>query len=161
MADSKLKLGVVGLGRGFTVLLPTLAFHPRLDIKAAADTRAAARDRFKADFGGTAHESIEAMCDSADIDAVYIATPHFCHADHAIAAAKAGKHVLVEKPMALSVEDCTRMIDAAADSGVHLLVGPSHSYDAPMVKARRIIDSGAYGPLHLITGINYTDFIYR
>lgn len=161
MADSKLKLGVVGLGRGFTVLLPTLTFHPRLDIRAAADTRAAARDRFEADFGGTAHETIEAMCANADIDAVYIATPHFCHADHAIAAAQAGKHVLVEKPMALSVDDCTRMIDAAADAGVHLLVGPSHSYDAPIREARRIIDSGDYGKLRLITGINYTDFIYR
>ena len=63
--------------------------------------------------------------------------------------------------MALSVDDCTRMIDATGTAGVHLLVGPSHSYDAPIVEARRIIDSGAYGPLHLITGINYTDFIYR
>lgn len=159
--DRKLKLGVVGLGRGFTVLLPTLLFHPRLKISAAADTRPEARERFEADFDGTAYETIEAMCCSADIDAVYIATPHFCHADHAIAAAQAGKHVLVEKPMALSIEDCTRMIEAAASAGVHLLVGPSHSYDAPVAEARRIIESGAYGPLHLITGINYTDFIYR
>ncbi|NKB22038.1 MAG: gfo/Idh/MocA family oxidoreductase [Alphaproteobacteria bacterium] len=161
MSDRKLKLGVVGLGRGFTVLLPTLTFHPRLEIAAAADTRPEARERFEADFGGRAFETIEDMCDSADIDAVYIATPHFCHADHAVTAAQAGKHVLVEKPMALSVADCTRMIDAAAAAKVHLLVGPSHSYDAPIVETKRIIDSGAYGPLHLITGINYTDFIYR
>ncbi|MGB0577560.1 MAG: Gfo/Idh/MocA family protein [Alphaproteobacteria bacterium] len=161
MAERKLKLGVVGLGRGFTVLLPTLTFHTRLNIIAAADTRAEARDQFEIDFGGEAFETVEAMCDSADIDAVYIATPHFCHADHAVAAAQAGKHVLVEKPMALSVADCTRMIDAAARAGVHLLVGPSHSYDAPIVEAKRIIDSGTYGPLHLITSINYTDFIYR
>jgi len=161
MVERKLKLGIVGLGRGFTVLLPTLTFHPRLEITAAADTRVEARERFEADFGGTAYETVEAMCNGADIDAVYIATPHFCHADHAVAAAQAGKHVLVEKPMALSIADCTRMIDAAASAGVHLLVGPSHSFDAPIVEAKRIIDSGDYGPLHLITGINYTDFIYR
>ena len=161
MANIKLKLGIVGLGRGFTVMLPTLTFHPRLKLMAAVDTRAAARDRFEVDFDATSYDSVEAMCASADIDAVYIATPHHFHADHAIAAAHAGKHVLVEKPMALTVEDCTRMIDAAATAGVHLLVGPSHSYDAPIVEARRIIDSGAYGPLHLITGLNYTDFIYR
>jgi len=161
MAKQKLKLGIVGLGRGFTVLLPTLTFHPRLEITAAADTRPEARERFEADFGGTAYEPVEAMCEYADIDAVYIATPHFCHADHTVTAVQAGKHVLVEKPMALKIEDCTRMIDAAASAGVYLLVGPSHSYDAPIVEAKRIIDSDAYGPLHLIIGINYTDFIYR
>jgi phthalate 4,5-cis-dihydrodiol dehydrogenase len=53
------------------------------------------------------------------------------------------------------------MIDEATAAGVHLLVGPSHSYDAPVVEARKIIDGGAYGPLHMITGLNYTDFIYR
>jgi phthalate 4,5-cis-dihydrodiol dehydrogenase len=161
MAEEKLRLGVVGLGRGFTVLLPTLVFHPRLEIVAAADTRADARARFEADFGGAAYDSMEAMCAEADIDAVYIATPHPVHAENAIAAARAGKHVLVEKPMALSVGDCTRMIDAAATGGVQLLVGPSHSYDAPIVEARRIIESGAYGPVRLITGLNYTDFLYR
>ena len=161
MADRKLKLGIVGLGRGFTVLLPTLAFHPRLDVVAAADIRPDARERFEADFGGQAYDSVEAMCAGAAIDAVYIATPHFCHADHAVAAAQAGKHVLVEKPMALSIADCTRMIEAAAGANVHLLVGPSHSYDAPIVKARQIIESGAFGPLHMITGLNFTDFIYR
>ena len=161
MADKKLRLGVVGLGRGFTVLLSTLVFHPRLDIIAAADTRAAARDRFEADFGGRAYESVEAMCADADIDAVYIATPHPFHAENAVAAAQAGKHVLVEKPMALSVDDCTRMIAAASAGGIQLLVGPSHSYDAPIVEAVRIIESGIYGPVQLITGINYTDFLYR
>jgi phthalate 4,5-cis-dihydrodiol dehydrogenase len=54
MVEQKLKLGIVGLGRGFTVLLPTLTFHPRLEITAAADTRPEARERFEADFGGTA-----------------------------------------------------------------------------------------------------------
>lgn len=159
--ERKLKLGIVGLGRGFTVLLPTLIFHPRLEIIAAADIRAEARDRFELDFGGRAFETIEEMCEKADIDVVYIATPHFCHADHAVAAARAGKHVLVEKPMALSLEDCTRMIEAAAAENVYLLVGPSHSYDLPIIETKRIIDSGSYGKLHLVAGINYTDFIYR
>ena len=161
MADRKLRLGVVGLGRGFTVLLPTLVFHPRLEIVAATDTRAPARQRFEAEFGDRAYDSMEAMCVNADIDAVYIATPHPFHAENAVTAAQAGKHVLVEKPMALSVDDCTRMIAAAAEGGIHLLVGPSHSYDAPIVEALRIIESGIYGSVQLITGINYTDFLYR
>lgn len=161
MADQKLKLGIAGLGRGFTVMLPTLALHPRLDVVAAVDTRKAALDRFEADFGGTAYDTVEAMCAHPGLDAVYVATPHQFHAEHTEIAARAGKHILVEKPMALSVEDCTRMIDAAAAAGVRLLVGHSHSYDAPIAEARRLIASGAYGAPRLITAMNYTDFIYR
>lgn len=161
MTGKKLKLGIAGLGRGFTVLLPTLAHHPRIEVVAAADPRDAARDRFEADFGGTSYENIAALCTDAAVEAVYIATPHEMHADHAVIAAEAGKHVLVEKPMALSVEDCTRMIAAAQAAGVHLLVGPSHSYDAPVRLARQIIDAGDCGPVRMITALNFTDFLYR
>jgi len=159
--DRKLKLGIAGLGRGFTVMLPTLALHPRLDVVAAVDTRPAAGERFAADFGGTAYDSVEAMCADADIDAVYVATPHQFHAEHTEIAARAGKHILVEKPMALTIDDCTRMIDAAAAAGVHLLVGHSHSYDAPILEARRLIEIGDYGPPRLINAMNYTDLVYR
>lgn len=160
-AGRKLKLGIAGLGRGFTVMLPTLALHPRLDIVAAVDTRPEARARFEADFGGTACNSVAEMCADPAIDAIYVATPHQFHADHTEIAARAGKHVLVEKPMALTIEDCTRMIDAAQAAGVHLLVGHSHSFDAPILEARRLIASGDYGAPRLITAMNYTDFIYR
>lgn len=157
----KLKLGIAGLGRGFTVMLPTLAAHPLLDVAAAVDTRPAALAQFEADFGGTAYDSVEAMCADPSLDAIYVATPHQFHADHTVIAARAGKHVLVEKPMALDLDDCTRMIDAARDAGVFLLVGHSHSYDAPIAAARRIIAGGTYGEPRLITALNYTDFIYR
>ena len=84
----KLKLGIAGLGRGFTVMLPTLALHKRLEVVAAVDTRPAAGVRFEADFGGTAYDSVEAMCAEADIDAVYVATPHQFHAEHTEIAAR-------------------------------------------------------------------------
>lgn len=161
MADRKLKLGIAGLGRGFSVMLPALALHPRLELAAAVDTREEARTRFEADFGGTAYDDVAAMCADPALDAVYVATPHQFHADHAEIAARAGKHILVEKPMALTIAACTRMIDAARAAGVHLLVGHSHSFDAPIAEARRLIASGAYGAPRLITAMNYTDFIYR
>lgn len=160
-AGRRLRLGIAGLGRGFTVMLPTLAAHPLLDVAAATDTRPEARARFAADFGGTAYDSVAAMCADDTLDAIYVATPHQFHADHAVLAARAGKHVLVEKPMALTLEDCTRMIDAAAAGGVFLLVGHSHSYDAPVAEARRLIAAGTYGRPRLITALNYTDFVYR
>ena len=146
MAETKLKLGIVGLGRGFTVMLPTLSLHPKLDVVAAVDTRPEARKRFEADFDATSYDTVQNMCAEAAIDAVYVTTPHQFHAEHAEIAARAGKHVLVEKPMAITLEDCTRMIRAANDNGVHLLVGHSHSYDAPILEARRLIQTGDYGP---------------
>lgn len=161
MADEKLKLGIAGLGRGFSVMLPALALHPQVELAAAVDTRPEARDRFEADFGGTAYDSVAAMCADPALDAIYVATPHQFHAEHAEEAARAGKHILVEKPMALTIGECTRMIDAARAAGVHLLVGHSHSFDAPIAEARRLIASGAYGAPRMITGMNYTDFIYR
>ena len=115
-------------------MLPTLSLHPKLDVVAAVDTRPEARKRFEADFDATSYDTVQNMCAEAAIDAVYVTTPHQFHAEHAEIAARAGKHVLVEKPMAITLEDCTRMIRAANDTGVHLLVGHSHSYDAPILK---------------------------
>ena len=131
MAERKLRLGVAGLGRAFTMMLPTLARHPRVQLVAAADPRDEARQRFTADFGGRAYASVEALCDDTAVEAVYVATPHQHHAQHACLAAAAGKHVLVEKPMALTLPDCRAMIEAARTAGVALVVGHSHSFDAP------------------------------
>jgi phthalate 4,5-cis-dihydrodiol dehydrogenase len=74
---------------------------------------------------------VEALCADPGVEVVYIATPHQFHAGQARLACAAKKHVLVEKPMALSLEDCRAMNDAARDNGVQLIVGHSHSFDAP------------------------------
>ena len=99
-ATRRLRLGVAGLGRAFTLMLPTLAAHPRVTLVAAADPRAEARAAFERDFKGRAHDSVAGLCADPEVEAVYIATPHQHHAEHAIAALAQGKHVLVEKPMA-------------------------------------------------------------
>jgi phthalate 4,5-cis-dihydrodiol dehydrogenase len=161
MADRPLRIGVAGLGRGFMLMLPTLAADERVALVAAADPRPEARARFAAEFGGRAHDSVEALCRDADVDAVYVATPHEYHARHAIAAAEAGKHVLVEKPMALDLDESRTMIGAARAAGVRLIVGHSHSFDAPVARTRALIAGGAYGRLRLVTALNFTDFVYR
>ena len=161
MTDRPLRLGVAGLGRGFILMVPALSMHPHLKVVACADPRPEARARFAADFKARGYESVEAMCEDPEVEAVYIATPHQFHAANAIAAAKAGKHMLVEKPLALTLEECQAMIAAAKQAGVHLLVGPSHGYDAPVVETQKLIASGAYGRLGLITAVQYTDFMYR
>jgi phthalate 4,5-cis-dihydrodiol dehydrogenase len=154
-------IGAAGLGRAFSLMAPTFAADARVRLVAAADPRPEARARFEADFGGRTYATVEALCADAGVDAVYVATPHQHHAAHTILAAAAGKHVLVEKPMALGLDECAAMSAAARAHGVQLLVGHSHSFDAPIVLARRLIEGGAYGRLRMITAVNFTDFLYR
>ena len=142
-------------------MLPTFLADPRVRLTGATDPIASARQRFVADFGAPVYDSLQDLCDAQDVDAVYVATPHQLHADHVCMAAVAGKHVLVEKPMAITLDECTRMIDAAQRAGVHLVVGPSHSFDRPIQRAREIIHSGVYGRVRMITALNFTDFLYR
>lgn len=157
----KLRLGVAGLGRAFTVMLPTLGADPRLALVAGADTRAEARQRFAADFSAKAYETVEALCADPNVEAIYVATPHQHHAQHSELAARHGKHLLVEKPLALTLEECAAVVEAARRAKVHLVVGHSHSFDAPVARLRALIESGAFGAVRMINAINYTDYLYR
>ena len=148
---SRLRIGVAGLGRAFTLMVPTFRQHPRVQLVAAADPRAEARERFARDFGAPTYGSIEELCADRGVQAVYVATPHQDHAAHAIAAIRAGKHVLVEKPMAIALEEAQSMVDAARAAGVHLIVGHSHSFDAPIARAHAIVASGELGRVRMIT----------
>jgi len=157
----KLRIGIAGLGRGFTVMLPTLARDPRVSLVAAADLRPEALARFAADFGGKTYDTVEALCADPTVDIVYVATPHQFHAHHAALAAQAGKHLLVEKPMAISIAECQAMIEAAQKANVHLVVGHSHSFDKPFARTRHLIERGEFGAVRMIAALNYTDFVYR
>jgi phthalate 4,5-cis-dihydrodiol dehydrogenase len=159
--NRKLRLGVAGLGRAFSVMLPTFADDPRVTLVAAADPRADARARFTADFGGRSFATVAELCDDLDVEVVYVATPHQLHAEHARLAAARGKHVLVEKPITLTLADATAMIDAARAAKVHLIVGHSHSFDAPILRTRALIAGGDFGAVRMITALNFTDFLYR
>ena len=160
MSDRILRVGVAGLGRAFTIMLPTFVGDPRVQLVAAADPRADARERFAAEFG-KAYATADELCADPDVDIIYVATPHQHHAANARAAAAHGKHVLVEKPMALTLDDCRGMTDAAREAGVHLIVGHSHSFNAPIRRTREIIASGEVGKVRMISALNYTDFLYR
>ena len=142
-------------------MLPTLQQDPRVALVAAADPRPEARQLFVSDFGGTAHETVEALCADPQVEVVYVASPHQHHAEHARLAAAHGKHLLIEKPIALTMEDAETIVDAARKAGVQLIVGHSHSFDAPILRARDLIAGGSYGAVRMITSFNYTDFLYR
>jgi len=161
MTGRRIRLGIAGLGRAFQLMLPTFVADPRVELVAGADPREEARARFTADFGGAAYASVEKLCADRNVEALYIATPHQFHAANVIAAAEHGKHVLVEKPMALTLDECRAMIEATERAGVQLVIGHSHSFDPPIQRAREIIASGAVGRLRMINALNFTDFLYR
>lgn len=159
--DDALRLGVLGLGRAFTLMLPTFTRDPRVKVVAAFDPRGSATDAFQRDFGGRGRASPEELCADPAVEWVYVATPHQLHVDHVRLAAAHGKHVLVEKPMALNLADCTHMIEACAQAGTRLVIGHSHSFNTPVLLARRLIDSGRFGAVRMINALNFTDFLYR
>lgn len=156
-----IRIGVLGLGRAFTLMLPTFLQDPRVKLVAAFDPRATARAQFEDTFGGIAHESPEQLCADSSVEWVYIATPHQMHSDHVALAAKNGKSAIVEKPMAITLEDCTRMIEACEQAGTCLIIGHSHSFNAPVLLARNLIDSGKFGAVRFVHSMQYTDFLYR
>src|SRR5689334_21986895 len=119
-SERKLRLGVAGLGRAFSVMLPTFTGDPRVRLVAAADTRPEARQRFAKDFSAASYATVEELCADPGVEAIYIATPHQYHAQHATLAAQHGKHLLIEKPMALTLDECAKIIDRAGRAGVHL-----------------------------------------
>jgi len=141
-------------------MAPGLA-NPKIAVVAGSDTRVEARSRFAVEYSAPAYASLEELCDDPQVEAVYVATPHQFHAEHVRMAVRHGKHVLVEKPMALTDEECRVMISEAATAGVQLVVGHSHSFDLPIRRTRELIASGAFGALRMITAVNFTDFLYR
>ena len=155
------RLGVAGLGRAFTLMVPTFRADPRVRLVAATDPRREACEKLAAGFGARIHADVASLCRDGDVDAIYVATPHGMHAEHAIAALAAGKHALVEKPLTLGVAEGLAIAAAAQRAGKHVIVGPSHSFDAPIARTRALIASGEFGAVRMVTAMNYTDFLYR
>jgi phthalate 4,5-cis-dihydrodiol dehydrogenase len=156
-----LGLAIAGLGMAGAVMVRAAAAHPGVKLVAAADPHDAPRNAFARDFNARAYADISELCADPAVDVVYIATPHQFHAAHAALAAGAGKHVILEKPMALTLADCDAIIAAAERAKIHLIVGHTHAFDPAVREMRRIVASGELGRLGMIAVWNYTNFLYR
>ncbi|MFP4444331.1 MAG: Gfo/Idh/MocA family protein [Spirochaetia bacterium] len=113
-----------------------------------------AGEDFARRHGGIYVGNLKAMLESEDINAVYVASPHHLHAEHTAAALKAGKHVLVEKPMALSDSDCREMIRTAEQYGRSLGVAYYRRGYPSVEKLKALIDTGVFGQ---VTGASVND----
>jgi phthalate 4,5-cis-dihydrodiol dehydrogenase len=129
-------------------------------VTAGADPDAAAQQSF-ARSGAAAYATVEELFDCADVDAVYVASPTPLHAEHVGLGLRAGKHVVVEKPMATSLEEAEHMVADAERLDRLLLVGHSQSFEAPVRAMRAIVASGVLGPLRAVNCFYYTDWMYR
>lgn len=105
-----------------------------------------------ADYGVAFEASYGSLLARQDVDAIVIATPHALHCEQVIAAAASGKHILVEKPMATSTADCTRMIDAANAAGVRLEVIQTQRFRGAMWRTRELVAAGRIGGLRMASG---------
>ncbi len=118
---------------------------------AVCDSIKARADAVATKFAVPAYDDLNEFLARADMDAVAVLTPSGMHPEHAIACARAGKHVVVEKPMALRLQDADDMIRACDEAGVKLFVVKQNRFNVPVVKAREALEAGRFGRLVLGT----------
>jgi phthalate 4,5-cis-dihydrodiol dehydrogenase len=155
------RIGIVGFGTAGRAFVPAIAAHPGFVFAGFADPSTTVREAGAREFGVKAYESIEQLIEHGALDAVYVASPTTLHRPHVELAARAGKNVLVEKPMAANLDDARAMVEAASAAGIVLLAGHSHSYDQPIRAMREIIASGELGRVRMINTWCFSDWIYR
>lgn len=141
----KVRLAVVGLGWWGAELVKGVRSTGIAEVTACYARTAATRDEFAAQFGVKAATSYEALLSDPDIDGLVLATSHSSHSDLTVEAASAGKHVFVEKPFTLSVEDGRRALRAASEAGVVLQVGHNRRRQPANRRIKEMIDAGEMG----------------
>ncbi|HUY06565.1 MAG TPA: Gfo/Idh/MocA family oxidoreductase [Acidimicrobiales bacterium] len=156
-----MRVGIVGLGRATATILPSMLAHPEIEIVALAEPNDELREAFCEDFKVRGYADAEDLFVDPEVEIAYIATPHQFHKDHVLDAVAHEKHVLVEKPIALTLEECDAMILAADRAGVVFMVGHTNGYDPPVLALRDLAASQRYGALRMINTFNYSDFLYR
>lgn len=142
---SNIRYGVVGTGYFGAALARALARLPGAQVTLVYDPDNAAR--LAAEVGARQAASVEELCASADVDAVVVASPNFTHPEPVIAAARNGKHVFCEKPIALSYADCSRMVEAARKAGVLFMAGHVMNFMDGVRRAKSLIAEGGVGDI--------------
>ncbi len=140
----KVRIGIIGSGfMGRTNAETVTRYLERAELKAVAGgSRAPA---LASEYGVPCEPSVESLLARGDIDAVLISTPHAAHAGQTVAAAQAGKHILLDKPMATTVAECDRILAAVQAARVNLMIMFGQRFRLCNIEARRLIREGAIG----------------
>lgn len=153
VSNAPLRVGIVGLGRLGQRHAAALAFNtPNCQLVAACSPVPAERDYAKTQLGVTAiYSDLDALLQDKNVDAVVLVTPTSLHADQAIAVLKAGKHVFIEKPLALNLADCERVLEVAKDYPNQVaLVGFVRRFDPSYLAAQQSVAAGEIGKPFLV-----------
>jgi phthalate 4,5-cis-dihydrodiol dehydrogenase len=156
-----MRIGIAGLGVASAMVLPGIEKMPHARIVAGADLRASALQAFQSKYGGSVYTSVAELCADPQVDVVWVNTPNQLHCEHVVMAAGHGKHVVCTKPMALSVEECERMVEAADRNGVRLLCGHTVSLGPDVQAMWRVARSGELGRLIAVNCWMYTDWLLK
>ncbi len=147
------RVGVLGLGSIAQVVhLPILSQLPDVEISAVCDADVMKARTIGGRFGARALRTDDEVYTADDVDAIVICTPNHQHETQAIAAMEAGKHVLVEKPLALSAEACERVLQAADATGRTLMVAMNNRYRPDTLALKPFADGGELGRIFLTRG---------
>jgi phthalate 4,5-cis-dihydrodiol dehydrogenase len=157
-----LKIGMIGIGVGGAEILPAMEAMSTVELVAGADIVSTTLERFGERFPrAKTYSTAQALCQDPEVDAVWISSPNRFHAEHAILAAKHGKHVVVEKPMAITLREAAAMVEAADRNEIKLLAGHTMSFSAPIRAMHAIIRSGKLGKLCALNLWANTDWMLR
>ena len=151
VTNRKLRFALVGCGRIARNHFGALAQHAdRCELVAVCDVDAAALDRAVTDTGAVPFDNLDHMLERSDIDACIITTPSGLHPDQAVRVARAGRHVITEKPMATRWEDAKRMVGACDAAGVRMFVVKQNRRNATLQLLKRAVDNKRFGRIYMV-----------
>ena len=146
MEMNRIGVGIIGCGRITERRhAPEYASHKFAKIIGYFDERQQKAEALASQYGGRVYDSLDELLADPAIGAVSVCVANNAHAEISIRALNAGKHVLVEKPMAMTVEDCLAMIDAAKQNGRFLMVGQNQRFNTGHIRAKELIEQGIIG----------------
>ncbi len=155
-----IRMGLIGAGGWGRMHARTYACTEGVELVGVADLDVSRAQVLALDFNATAYPTHNALLAAPDIDAVAVVTPDFAHEDVLLAAAESGKHVLSEKPLAMRVDACERIVAAAERRGVILMVDFHARWSPPLYRAYEAIRSGDIGdPQHVYYRLNDRIFV--
>jgi 1,5-anhydro-D-fructose reductase (1,5-anhydro-D-mannitol-forming) len=150
--NGRLGWGVIGIGDIVrTTMAPAMVAEPECDLVAGVSRDQGRADAFAAEFGARfAYTDYTEMLSNPEVEAVFIATPNVFHAEQVVAAARAGKHVFCDKPLAIDVPGARRAVEACAEAGVTLGIN-FHNRQLPWVRdVSRLIADGIIGEVRVV-----------
>ncbi len=148
---AKVRLGIIGVGKMGRTHIDGMADVEDAEVVAITDPARFPETgpNLAAEYGLDYEDDIDALVGRSDIDAVVVTTPHTMHAEHTVSVLEAGKHALVEKPLDTTLDKCDRIIEAAANADLKLMVAQSHRYWQGDAIAKQLLVEGAIGKLLL------------